>query len=128
MEFTVLLKNGNKKLINTANLTTLAEEVGIKNIYLWIKGNEIDLYNFINNKWIFDETKINGIILNKYIEDVKSQLNCNAINEYKNNYITYLYTNEQIESNLDYFKKCYENGLSPYKSLLFFNEFLLDLS
>jgi hypothetical protein len=62
----------------------------------------------------------------KYIEEVKMLLNCNATNYYKNNYITYLYTNEHINNNLDYFIKCFKEGLSAYKSLLFFDEYLSD--
>ena len=43
---------------------------------------------------------------------------------YRNNHVTYLCTNEQIESNLDYFRRCMESGLSSYKALLFFNDYL----
>jgi Tfp pilus assembly protein PilF len=60
----------------------------------------------------------------KYIEGAKEQLDCNAAEDYKYNYGTYLYTNEQIESNLDYFRRCMESGLSSYKALLFFNDYL----
>lgn len=60
----------------------------------------------------------------KYIEGVKEQLYCNANEDYRNNYGTYLYTNEQIESNLGYFRRCMESGLSSYKALLFFNDYL----
>jgi hypothetical protein len=60
----------------------------------------------------------------KYIEGAKEQLDCNATEDYKYNYGTYLYTNEHIESNLDYFKRCMESGLSSYKALLFFNDYL----
>lgn len=61
---------------------------------------------------------------NKYIIDAKEQLNCNASEEYRNNNVTYLYTNDEIDNNLDYFKKCMKNGLSAYKALLFFNDYL----
>ena len=61
----------------------------------------------------------------KYIGDVKSQLNCNATERIKNNHITYIYSNEQIDNNLNYFKKCMESELSAYKSLLFFEDYLL---
>lgn len=54
-----------------------------------------------------------------YIKNVKEQLVCNASDEYKSEYITYEYSNEEVDANLDYFMKCMERGLSPYKSLLF---------
>lgn len=57
-----------------------------------------------------------------YIKEVKEQLFCNATDDYKNQYVTYMYTNEQIDSNLDYFKDCMNKNLSPYKALLFFDE------
>jgi len=60
----------------------------------------------------------------KYIDKVKSQLECNASKEYKSEYIVYVYSNEQVDSNLDYFKRCKENSLSEYKSLLFFGYYL----
>ena len=62
-------------------------------------------------------------ILEEYIEDVKSQLCCNN-DLYKVNYITYDYTEEEIMTNMDYFKKCLENNLSAYKALLFFYDYL----
>lgn len=60
----------------------------------------------------------------KYIENAKEQLDCNATDDFKNNYITYLYSNEQIDDNLDYFKNCMKSGLSAYKALLFLGDFL----
>jgi hypothetical protein len=61
----------------------------------------------------------------EYIEDVKSQLCCN--NDLANiDYITYDYTEQQIEDNLEYFKDCLNNNLSGYKALLFFYNYLLE--
>lgn len=60
----------------------------------------------------------------KYIIEVKEQLFCNASKEYRDNNITYLYSNEQIDNNLYYFKKCMKENLSAYKALLFFNDYL----
>lgn len=60
----------------------------------------------------------------KYINDIKSQLICNLTNENKSEFISYNYSNEQIDSNLDYFKSCMKNGISGYKALLFFNDYL----
>lgn len=62
--------------------------------------------------------------IEEYIKNVKSQLECNASDEYKKEYIVYTYSNEQVEHNLDYFEKCLKNGLSGYKSLLFFHDYL----
>lgn len=61
---------------------------------------------------------------NEYIMDVKSQLDCNATEEFKNNYITYLYSNEDIDNNLDYFERCMNTGESAYIALLFFTDHL----
>jgi hypothetical protein len=60
----------------------------------------------------------------EYIEDVKSQLDENATDFHKNNYVTYTYSNELVGSNLDYFEDCMNKGLSPYKALLYFYDYL----
>ncbi len=60
----------------------------------------------------------------EYISGVKSQLTCNASDDYKNNHGSYDYTNSDVDNNLDYFEKCQERGLSAYKSLLFFYDYL----
>ena len=62
----------------------------------------------------------------KYLESVKEQLYCNASEEYRNNYVTYMYSNEQIDANIDYFENCMRDDLSPYKALLFFYDFMED--
>jgi hypothetical protein len=60
----------------------------------------------------------------EYIECVKSQLDCNASDIGKSNCTTYTYSNELVDDNLDYFEDCYNNNLSAYKALLFFDEYL----
>lgn len=55
-----------------------------------------------------------------FIKDAKSQLICNVTEEYQEEYVTYDYTNEDIDNNLDYFKKRYDEGFSAYKALLLF--------
>lgn len=62
----------------------------------------------------------------EYIDNVKSQLHCNASQEYSDSHVTYLYSNEQIDDNLDYFEKCRKDKLSAYKSLLFFEDYLTE--
>jgi hypothetical protein len=62
----------------------------------------------------------------EYIEDVKSQLDCNVSDIDKSNYTTYIYSNELVDANLDYFDDCYNNNLSAYKALLFFSDYLGD--
>ena len=37
---------------------------------------------------------------------------------------SYSYTDEQIFNNIEYFKKCYDEHLSPYKSLLFLHDYI----
>ena len=60
----------------------------------------------------------------KYMKRVREQLECNASDEYKSQYIVYAYSNEQVNANIDYFKRCKKFGLSEYKSLLFFGDYL----
>lgn len=63
-------------------------------------------------------------LFEEYLINVREQLECNTTEEYKSNYIIYGYTNEQIDNNLDYFKKCIESKLSSYKALLNFHDYL----
>jgi hypothetical protein len=58
----------------------------------------------------------------EYINDAKSQLYCNASEDYRSNYITYNYTNEDIDNNLTYFKSCFNKSLSAYKALLYLSD------
>lgn len=37
----------------------------------------------------------------KYMEDVYSQLECNASNEYEKMYITFTYSKEEVENNIE---------------------------
>lgn len=53
------------------------------------------------------------------MEDVYSQLECNASNEYEKMYITFTYSKEEVENNIDYFKRCYNKNISAYKALTF---------
>lgn len=62
--------------------------------------------------------------IDEYMDDVRAQLSCNATESYSNKYVTYTYTNKQVKDNIGYFRKCMESNLSPYKALLFFDEFL----
>lgn len=59
-----------------------------------------------------------------YMLDVKSQLTENATDFYKDNHITYTYSNEVVDNNLDYFEDCMNKGLSAYKALLYFYDYL----
>jgi hypothetical protein len=38
--------------------------------------------------------------------------------------LEYTYTDEQIFANVEYFDKCRKRGLSAYKALLFFHDYL----
>jgi len=60
--------------------------------------------------------------LKEYIKDAYSQLECNASDEYKKKYVTFPYSNEDVEINIDYFKKCYINNMSAYKALTLFEK------
>lgn len=61
-------------------------------------------------RWSFDD----------FMDDVYSQLECNATEEYKSKYIVFTYSEEDIKSHIEYFKKCYKDHLSAYKALTFF--------
>ncbi len=62
--------------------------------------------------------------MKNYIKIVRKQLDCNATEEYKKSYVTYLYTNDEIDEHLDYFERCKNFGLSAYKALLFFDDYI----
>lgn len=59
-----------------------------------------------------------------YMFSVYGQLSCNACKEYQAECITYAYTSEQVNQHLDYFRDSMTHGLSSYKALLFFHEYL----
>ena len=65
-----------------------------------------------------------NVTFEKYIKDVKSQLCCN--NPEIVDFITYDYSEQQIDENLDYFKECLDRNLSGYKALLFLYDYLLE--
>lgn len=56
-----------------------------------------------------------------YIDKVKSLLSINTSKEDEERYESYPNTEKEVDDNLDYFIDCRKNGLSPHKSLLFFN-------
>lgn len=56
-----------------------------------------------------------------YMDDVRSQLTCNAPNS---EHVTFEYTPEQVQEHLIYFLKCFKRNLSPYKALTFFIDYL----
>lgn len=62
------------------------------------------------------------ISFDEYLKDVKSQLTCNASGDYKSKYITYDYSEEEVNNNLNHFKGCYNQNISGYKALLFLSE------
>ena len=61
-----------------------------------------------------------------YIADVLSQLECNMSAEDKAKYGCYTYSEKTINENLDYFRDCLKENLSPYKALLFLSYYLED--
>lgn len=66
------------------------------------------------------------ISFDDYIKDAKSQLFCNASEEYKSTCITFMYVDEDIDNNLDYFKDCLSRGVSAYLALNLLYYHLLD--
>ena len=55
-----------------------------------------------------------------YLWDVKAHLSCNSHPEYRE----FFYSEEDIDSHLDYFRECMRKGLSGYNALLFFDDYL----
>lgn len=62
--------------------------------------------------------------MKNYIKRVKEQLVCNASEKDKKKLYLYTYTEKQVDNNLEYFTKCKNINLSPYKALLFFHDYL----
>jgi hypothetical protein len=62
----------------------------------------------------------------RYMDEVRNMLEPNATDDYKEQYITYGYTTDEVDTYIPYFKECMSFGLSPYKALLFFSDHLID--
>lgn len=60
----------------------------------------------------------------EYMEDVYNQLEEHATEEHKRQHVTYTFSTELVNSNIDYFERCMDRGLSSYKALLFFHDYL----
>ncbi len=61
----------------------------------------------------------------EYMADVLSQLTCNVSDEHKGSvHITYEYTSNEINTHAGYFRKCRKRGLSAYKALMYFSDYL----
>ena len=58
----------------------------------------------------------------EYLEDVKRQLCCNNSQDVE--YITYDYTEEQVEENIEFFKDMWTSSISAYKALLFLSDYI----
>ena len=67
-----------------------------------------------------------NVSFDDYMADVYSQLECNISAEDKAKYGCYTYSETVIKDNLDYFRDCLKENLSPYKALLFFSDHLED--
>ena len=65
---------------------------------------------------------MNETLFDFYISDVRSQLNCNASKEDKEQFVTYSYMNYEINEHLDYFKRYFDAGMSAHMALELFNE------
>ena len=57
-----------------------------------------------------------------YIQAVKDNLTCN--NDVFCGYYTFDYSDEKVDNNAEYFVDCMKRGLSHYKALLFFYDYL----
>lgn len=57
----------------------------------------------------------------EYIADAKSRLECNMSKEDIEVLGAFLYTEEEVDNNKEYFLKCKESGMSAYKALVFFS-------
>lgn len=59
----------------------------------------------------------------KYMEDVRSQLECNCTDENRD-YTVFTFTPEQVNKEMIYFFRCFGRNLSAYKALTFFSDHL----
>lgn len=126
-------ENDNFIEVETSNANKKADELLLKfgGLAIDVVDEILDVIKYEDNSIYYTITfynEVKNILINNqfndYIEDVKKQLIINATEEYKSQYITYSFTNEQIDDNLEYFKKCMESKLSPYKALLNFHDYL----
>ena len=59
-----------------------------------------------------------------YLKRIKSLLYCNATKEIKEENVTYIYNDEEIDKHIKYFEDCFKENLSPNRSLLYFEYYL----
>ena len=62
--------------------------------------------------------------LEEYLENTKKHLTYLQTNNESKEYCTFNYTFEEILENKEYFESCLNKGLSTYKALLFFDDYL----
>ena len=126
-------ENDNIIEVGTSDANKKAEELQMKfgGLAIDVVDEILDVVKYEDNRMYYTIKFYNDVkniltdeLFNSYIEDVKKQLIINATEDYKSQYITYSFTNEQVEDNLDYFKKCMKSKLSPYKALLNFHDYL----
>lgn len=126
-------ENDNFVEAGTSDADKKAEELQMKfgGLAIDVVDEILDVIKYEDNSMFYTITFYNEVknilideLFNDYIEDVKKQLIINATEDYKRQYITYSFTNEQIDDNLYYFKKCMESKLSSYKALLNFHDYL----
>lgn len=126
-------ENDNFIDVETSDVDDKAEELESKfgGLAIDVVDEILDVLKYEDNR-MYDTIKfyndVRSILVDKlfeeYLINVREQLECNTTEEYKSNYIIYGYTNEQVDNNLDYFKKSMESKLSTYKALLNFNDYL----
>lgn len=126
-------ENDNFVEVGTSDANKKAEELQMKfgGLAIDVVDEILDVVKYEDNRMYYTIKFYNDVknvlideLFNNYIEDVKKQLIVNATEDYKRQYITYSFTNQQVDDNLDYFKKCMESKLSPYKALLNFRDYL----
>ncbi len=65
-----------------------------------------------------------NLTIHQYIAEAKTHLYCNTSEEDRMLYCTFDFTEKQIDDNVEYFKDCLKECLSPYKSLLYFGDYI----
>lgn len=55
----------------------------------------------------------------EYMKNVYSQLDDNTSDEYKKEYVTFMYDEKYINEHINYFKKTYSENMSAYMALNF---------
>jgi len=80
------------------------------------------------NRNQFLKLKFDAITINKRVEEyiilVKERLECNMSEEDQKHNICFMYTEEEIDKNVDFYRWCMRNKISPYLSFYHLQDYI----